>query len=190
MTVRRDQVSVAKKGDYMRSKSLLVAFLLLILSVPFLAQNENKKSRDVGKVASVSSAGSDSEYDKIKRTLIAREHQLWKAMGRKDVESLNRLVADDARFADGNKAISKAAFAQYISSYSPSDYSLTDLKVHLIDGRSGIVSYKVTAKFFFNEEVELPVSAALVRSVWVNKSHQWQLSQHHVSLMPSARVRL
>lgn len=171
----------------MRRHTLLLLLVLLILSGSFFAKSARQYSEHDIKIAQTSLESSDSPDVETKQALINSEHQLWRAMRLKDLACLNRLVADDARFVGENNTISKPEFAQYISSYSPSDYSLTDIKAHMTDQRSGLVRYKVVAKFTFNDELELPASTAQVSSRWVNKNKKWQLSHHHVSLMPSAK---
>ena len=168
----------------MRKNSCLLTLLLLLLDIPLLAQSRSQASNsDVNGHNKPSLPASKARQLEF----IGFENQFWKAMVSKDYKIIKDLVAQDALFIDNDYVLSKADFIRALYSYTPTQYLFTGLKVRMVTDKICIVSYKVKAKYSFNS-TELPVTTALVTSVWVNQGGKWRLKHHHSGLMPVTKV--
>ena len=168
----------------MRKYSCLLTLLLLLLDIPLLAQSRSQASNsDVN-----SSPKPSLPSDKAQQLeFVGLENQFWKAMVSKDYKIIKDLVAQDALFIDNDNVVPKAEFIRALHSYTPTQYLFTGLKVRIVSAEVCIVSYKVKAKYSSNS-TDLPVTTALVTSVWVNQGDKWRLKHHHSSLMPVTKV--
>jgi hypothetical protein len=163
----------------MRKYLCALAMLLLSLDLPLFAQSTKSDVRVFE--TNVHSQGS------IEGTLVGLEHRFWAAWKRKDNSIINDLVAEDAQFVDEDNVVSKEEFTRAISTYTPTSYSLSGIKVRALTAEICIVNYKVKAKFTAIS-TELPVMSALVTSVWMNQDGQWQLKHHHFGMMPVTKA--
>ena len=171
----------------MRKYSCALALLLLFFDIPLFAQSPTRQAKSYVKHLEKSAEPSLVLLNSVERTLAGLEYQLWDALKKKDIKAVNALLSEDSEFVDENNIVSKPEFTRHISSYSPSDYSLTGFKVKAATADVAIVSYKVEAKYASNPS-ELYAITALVTSVWVKQGGKWRLKHQHTSSMPVTKA--
>ena len=168
----------------MRKYSCVLTVLLLFLNIPLFAQSRSQATkRDVKNTAKSALASPQT----LQLEFVGYENRFWKAMVSKDFRIINDLIAEDALFIDDDNIVSKAEFMRTLSSYTPSHYLFTGLKVRMVTVEVCIVSYKVKTKYSFNA-TKMPVTTSLVTSVWVNQGGKWRIKHQHSGLMPVTKA--
>lgn len=121
---------------------------------------------------SASPAATPKAEANISADIIAREKEIWEAIKAKNPDGFAALLADDFVYVSEDGIYDKAGTVDGIKGVAPTDISLADWKVVMLDKDAAVVTYTVILKGTSGGQPirETPVRAG---SLWANRGGKW-----------------
>jgi uncharacterized protein (TIGR02246 family) len=153
---------------------LLAALLLLSASAPY-ARNSQKPADSSQAMSKMK--GKES----LQEAITAMERRAWEAVKARDAKAFSDLFAADGTMADAGGINSRDTFLQTLSDLIISEYSLSDIKVMMIDKDSALITYKADVKGSFKGQA-FPPNPNYVSSIWTKRGGKWMAVYHQETM--------
>lgn len=102
--------------------------------------------------------------------IVANERRVWEALKKRDISSLDALLADDLSVVNENGTMTKPAFLQSVPNLTITYYSIEDAKVTFLSSEVAVLTYKAT---FLVLEPDYPSNPVYQTTVWVKRGGKW-----------------
>ncbi|MBA3766309.1 MAG: nuclear transport factor 2 family protein [Acidobacteria bacterium] len=167
-------------------KVCVILVASLALAATCMGQSTPTSQPDSGRIkpptATSTSTGVSATGDEA--MLIAREKEVWELIKKKDAQGFAAYLAEDQLYINSQGAHSKAETVKGIAAEGPSDLTLDDWKVIMIDKDAAIVTYRATPK----AEACGPEPAVERNStVWVKRGGKWLAVFHQDTMLTSGK---
>lgn len=155
-----------------------VAALLAMASVGAAqtAQSNQKPSKNSRSMSA--SKGKSS----LEETISMMERRAWEAVKARDAKTFSDLFAADGTMADSDGVMTRDAFlTQTLPQLVITDYTLSNIKVMMIDKDSALITYTAAAKGTFKGQV-VPEALSYTSSIWTKRSGKWIAVYHQETM--------
>jgi hypothetical protein len=150
----------------------VAALLVLALTSSTYAQQNNLKT---GQSLQPASAGKGKSS--LEETIISMEKRAWEAVKARDTKAFSDLFAADGLMADSMGFSTREGFFKTLPDLTINEYTLSDLKVMMIDKDSALITYKAEVKGSFKGQA-FPPNPAYVSSIWTKRNGKWIAIYH------------
>lgn len=142
--------------------------------------NSNQPSTNANAATTPTPAPTVSAND-----IIDKEKQLWDAIKRKDWDAFGGSLADDQVYVSSNGVHDKAATLESVRKLDVAEWSMTDVKVLMVDADAAVVTYTSSTKGNYDGK---PIEAGTLResSAWVKRGGKWLTVYHQDSEVQTA----
>jgi uncharacterized protein (TIGR02246 family) len=154
---------------------MLVAVLLLLSASAGHAQNNQKQGNSSRPMSAMK--GKDS----LQEAITGMERRAWEAVKARDTKAFSDIFAADGMMTDGSGIVTRAGFLQTLSDLTISEYTLSDIKVMMIDKDSALIIYKADVKGSFKGQA-FPPNATYVSSIWTKRGGKWMAVYHQETM--------
>jgi uncharacterized protein (TIGR02246 family) len=157
---------------------MAVAALLLMASIGAAqtAQSNQKPSKNSQSMSA--SKGKSS----LEETISMMERRAWEAVKARDAKTFSNLFAADGTMADSDGVMTRDAFLnKTLPDLVITDYTLSDIKVMMIDKDSALITYTAMAKGTFKGQA-VPDAPSYTSSIWTKRNGKW-LAVYHQETM-------
>ncbi|HEY0324090.1 MAG TPA: nuclear transport factor 2 family protein [Pyrinomonadaceae bacterium] len=156
---------------------MFVAVLLVLTSTGSThAQLNNQKPGQ-----SLKAASANKGKGSLEETITSMENRAWEAVKKRDAKAFSDLFAADGLVTDSDGITTRAAFLQTLPDLMISEYTLTNVKVMMIDKDSAVITYKADVKGSFKGQA-FPPNPAYVSSIWTKRGGKWMCVYHQETL--------
>ena len=155
---------------------MLVAALLLLGASNGYAQCGQKQ-------AGSSSRSMSAMKGKVslQEAITGMERRAWEAVKARDSKTFSDLFAADGTMTDGGGIISRDSFLKTLPDLTISEYTLSDIKVMMIDKDSALITYKADVKGSFKGQA-FPPNPTYVSSIWTKRGGKWMAVYHQETM--------
>lgn len=152
----------------------IILLALLVLAASSCATTTQAPGEANGNANANTSASPTpkAEANTTADTVIAREKDIWEMMKAKNPDGLAAMLADDFVYVSEDGVYDKAGTVDGIKGVAPTDISLADWKVVMLDKDAAVVTYTIILKGTSGGKPirETPVRAG---SLWANRGGKW-----------------
>jgi len=172
----------------MKRITLLALLVLAASSCATTTQAPSDANANANANANVSASPKPkAEMSTTADTIIAREKEIWETIKAMNPDRFAAMLADDFVYVSEDGIYGKAGTVDGIMGVAPTDISLADWKVVMLDKDAAVVTYTVSLKGTSGGKPirETPVRAG---SLWANRGGKWVGVFHQdttVTEMPS-----
>ncbi|HEX8141135.1 MAG TPA: nuclear transport factor 2 family protein [Pyrinomonadaceae bacterium] len=155
-------------------KVCILLFASLALCATCLGQSaptNQPGSQRIKPPTATSGGASTSSQSRLTESLIAREKEVWELIKKKDIQGFSGYLAEDQLYVTGNGVHTKAETGKGIAESGPSELSLDEWKVMMINKETALVTYRVTAKGTVNGQAMTRVTRE--STVWAKRGGKW-----------------
>jgi hypothetical protein len=159
----------------------------LALAATCMGQAAPTSQPDSGRIkppTATSTGGSAKSADNLEAMLIAREKEVWELIKKKDAPGFAAYLAEDQLYVNSQGVHSKAESVKGITAEGPSDLTLDDWKVVMVDKDVAIVTYRATPKA---EACGPEPAVERDTTVWVKRGGKWLAVFHQETMITSAK---
>ncbi|HJQ23111.1 MAG TPA: nuclear transport factor 2 family protein [Blastocatellia bacterium] len=152
-------------------KILIYAALLVVTSLPALAQNHQNDG-----------AGQNALVD----LLVARERAVYETLLKKDEKTLNNLVASDLVLVHSQGRRTRAELMKDMRDpdYSEDVPTIEDPQVTMIDQETAILTYRGTGRRTYKGESY--IAKGYATSIWSRRDGEWKVIFHTANVVRQA----
>ncbi|MBA3805896.1 MAG: nuclear transport factor 2 family protein [Acidobacteria bacterium] len=168
-------------------KVCVILVASLALAATCMGQTGPTSQPDSGRIkppTATSTGGSATGDNKLEAMLIAREKEVWGLIKKKDAVGFAAYLAEDQLYVNSQGVHSKAESVKGIGAEGPSDLTLDDWKVIMIDKDAAIVTYRATPKA---EACGPEPVAERNTTVWVKRGGKWLAVFHQDTTVASGK---
>jgi hypothetical protein len=109
------------------------------------------------------------------------ERRAWEAVKARDSKSFSGLFAEDGMMTDNGGIITRATFFQTLPDLVISDYTLTNIKVMMIDKDSALITYTANVKGSYKGQA-FPDKPTYTSTVWAKRGGKWMAVYHQETM--------
>ncbi len=131
-----------------------------------------------------STGGSATVDNPLEAMLIAREKEVWELIKKKDGQGFAAYLAEDQLYVNGQGVHSKAESVKSVMGEGPSDITMDDWKVMMVDKDVAIVTYRVTPKA---EACGPEPVVERNTTVWAKRGGKWLAVFHQDTVVASGK---
>jgi hypothetical protein len=157
--------------------AMFAAALLFLVSINSQAQTLQGNQKQAG---AFQPAGVSKESS-LEETITAMEKRAWEAVKMRDAKAFSDLFAADGMMTDSAGFITRASFLQTLPDLLIDQYTLTDIKVMMIDKNSALIIYKADVKGSFKGQA-FPPNPAYISSIWRKRGGKWMVVYHQETM--------
>lgn len=155
---------------------VVVALLVLTSSAPAQTAQDFRKPDQSSQAASASKGMSS-----VEETIISMEKRAWEAVKARDAKAFSGLFATEGLLADDGGFTTQPAFLQTLNDLIITDYTLSDVKVMMIDKDAALITYKADAKGSYKGQ-PFPPNPTYVSTVWSKRGGKWMAVYHQETM--------
>jgi hypothetical protein len=168
-------------------KVCVILVASLALAATCMGQSAPTSQPDSGRIkppTATSTGGSATVDNKLEAMLIAREKEVWELIKKKDAQGFAAYLAEDQLYVNSQGVHSKAETVKGIAPEGPSDLTLDDWKVVMVDKDVAIVTYRATPKA---EACGPEPAVERDTTVWVKRGGKWLAVFHQDTTVASGK---
>lgn len=105
--------------------------------------------------------------------IIDREKAIWDTIKRKDAVAFGDMLTDDFIYVSNDNIYDKKGTIDGIKEFTPTDMTLSDWKVVMVDRDAAVVTYSAVFKGTMGNGQPMPNTPTRASSLWVNRGGKW-----------------